>query len=686
MRGGTITLGIIGALLALIVARPALAAALGPQALYASHCASCHGDALEGGQFGPSLKSGDFVAKWKGKRGELHKFIAASMPPGGAGHLSDGDYGVLTELIVRTSAMDGPGSARQRVGYLGPKPAPELFVDPLSERARATQTAKLAALTPVTPAILQAPPPGDWLSWRGTPSLTGFSPLDQINRETAGKLTLKWSWSMKPGRNELAPLVHDGVMFVQNAEEVQALDAATGTPLWRYQREIAAEYRGPFYQVQRSFALYGRMVIVATPDRHVVALDMASGKPLWDSEIVPPELPNVLLSSGPSIAGDVIVQGTSFGPFCKGGCYVVGLDPATGRKLWRFDTVAKSGQPGDSWNGLPPEERTGAAMWVGSSYDPKLDLLYLGTAGTYDASSLLDGGPSTPAKSNAALYTDSTIALRPRTGELVWHHQHFPREVWDLDEAFERTLVTLPVKGAPREAVVSIGKIGILDALDRKDGRYLFSIDLGLQNIVTAIDPRTGRRSIDPAKVPARDKPLMICPSIEGVRNWMATAYNPTTGILYVPVLEPCMDFVRTVGDDGQDGKLDIGWIFRPRPGSDGMHGRIQAIDLVNRKLLWSQRSRALPAASLLATAGGVIFTGDTHRSFAAIDDRDGRTLWQTRLNANPSATPVTFTVDGRQYVAVVTGGGGGHDIVTPDMTPEETPGAASTTVWVFGL
>ncbi|RYE01227.1 MAG: alcohol dehydrogenase, partial [Sphingomonadales bacterium] len=237
-----------------------------------------------------------------------------------------------------------------------------------------------------------------------------------------------------------------------------------------------------------------------------------------------------------------------------------------------------------------------------------------------------------------------------------------------------------------RRAVISTGKVGILDALDRKDGKYLFSYDFGLNDLVTAIDPKTGARTIDPAKVPARDKPFEMCPSVEGVRNWMAPAYNPATHILYMPVLETCMDFIRSVGDDGTDGKLDMGWIFKPRPNSDGMRGGIRAIDLVSRKEIWAQRHRALPSSSLLLTAGGVLFHGDTHRRFGAVDETSGKELWETRLNANPSASPLTFTVDGKQYVAVVTGGGGGHDITTPEMTPEEAASTASTTVWVFGL
>ena len=661
-------------------------------ALFATHCASCHGTAMEGGAFGPALRSEAFAAKWHGKRAELSHYISHNMPPSGAGPLADADYAALTALLAGANGLDEAGGYAAafrpaRAGYLGVKPPPaKAFHDAEYDQAMAAQQARLARLTPVTPAMLLSPPPGDWLTWRRGQDLTGFSPLSEITPATAPRLRFKWAWSLEAGSNEQTPLVHDGVMFVQNGEEVQALDAAEGNLLWRYVRDVPASDRGLYNRIQRTIALFDTMVFVATPDRHVVALDAKSGALIWDTEVVPRSEAGVYLSSGPYMAGKVLVQPLSMGVACKGGCYVTGLDPATGRKLWRFDTVAKTGPAGDTWNGLPPQERTGGAGWTAGSYDPDLDLLYFGTGGTYDVSSLLDPHADGKTGNGDALYTDTTIALRPQTGALIWYHQHLARDVWDYDEAFERTLVTLPVDGRDEKAVITIGKLGILDALDRKTGRYLFSYDLGLQNVVRSIDPRTGRRDIDPAKVLIRDQPIDICPGAEGGRNWLATAYDAQTHILYVPLIETCMEMVRSVGDDGKDGKLDLGWMYLPRPGSDGKLGRIQAIDLVTRKPLWTVRARAIPASGLVLTAGGVLFSGDSARWFRAMDSRTGATLWQTRLNAVPSSTPVTFSSDGKQYIAVITGGGGGHDQTTPSITPEQIPAAPSTTIWVFGL
>jgi alcohol dehydrogenase (cytochrome c) len=658
--------------------------------LYAVQCASCHGARMEGGQFGPALKSDTFASKWHGKRTELQQFIRRNMPPAAAGQLSEADAATLTGLLVGANRLDQAGGvapAKERVGYLGVRPPPfEAFHDREYARAMAAQEARLVRLTPVTAQMLRSPAPGDWLTWRRGQDLTGFSPLTEITPATAPRLQLKWAWSMKAGSNEQVPLVHDGVMFVQSGEEVQALDAANGTLLWRYVRDVPESDRGLYNRIERTIALFGDMVFAATPDRHVVALDAKSGKLVWDTEVVPRSETGVYLTAGPFIAGKALVVPLSMGVACKGGCYVTGLDPATGRKLWRFDTVAKTGPAGDTWNGLPPEERSGGAGWTAGSYDPDLDLLYFGTGGTYDVSSLLDPHADGTVSNADALYTDTTLALRPGTGDLAWYHQHLARDVWDYDEVFERTLATLPVDGRDAQAVITIGKLGILDALDRKTGRYLFSYDLGLQDVVTAIDPKTGRRTINPAKVLQRDKPVVLCPGAEGVRNWLATSWDAARNILYVPMIETCMEEVRSVGDDGVDGKLDLGWRYVARPGSDGKLGRIQAIDLVARKPLWTVRTRAIPASGLVLTAGGVLFSGDSDRWFRAIDSRTGATLWQTRLNAQPSSNPVSFEVDGHQYVAIIAGGGGGHDQSSPSILPEEAQAAPTTTVWVFGL
>jgi alcohol dehydrogenase (cytochrome c) len=237
-----------------------------------------------------------------------------------------------------------------------------------------------------------------------------------------------------------------------------------------------------------------------------------------------------------------VIIGTSLGINTGGGNYIVGLDAATGNEAWRFNTIAKPGEPGgDSWNGAPFEQRFGGGVWTSGSYDPARNLVYFGTGNTYDIGTLMLPQPRV-GESRDALYTDSTLALDPDTGKLIWHHQHMKRDVWDLDWVFEQSLLTLPVNGKPTELVVTGGKTAIFDAMDRATGKYVFSRDLGLQNIVTAIDPVTGEETTNPALEPEPGKTKLLCPNANGARNWLTTAFDPASYILYVPLVETCTD------------------------------------------------------------------------------------------------------------------------------------------------
>jgi alcohol dehydrogenase (cytochrome c) len=253
--------------------------------------------------------------------------------------------------------------------------------------------------------------------------------------------------------------------------------------------------------------------------------------------------------------------------------------------------------------------------------------------------------------------------------------------VWDLDWAFERTLATLEIDGSPRRTVTTAGKLGIFDTLDAATGKYLFSVDSGLQTLVTAIDPKTGDKQVDPKFTPEPNVEKLICTSAIGGRNYPATAFNPGTGILYVPLNEACMNFEWTPG-----GPFDVRIPTRPRPESDGNIGRIQAIDLANHKTLWTRRQRAPESSAMLATAGGLIFEGSRDRMFRALDDRTGTVLWQTPLDGAPDAFPITFSAGGVQYVAITTGGGGPLDGGLATLAPEFSTPAAGTTLWVFRL
>jgi alcohol dehydrogenase (cytochrome c) len=456
-------------------------------------------------------------------------------------------------------------------------------------------------------------------------------------------------------------------------------------------------------EMVRAIALYQNMLYMPFLDGHLVALDIHSGKMLWDHVLVGPQeaanrLPGARdnassaqlylmdADDGPIVVdGEVIVGLAGCINSYKGGCFIVGLNAESGHQDWRFDTIARPGQPGgDSWNGAPVDQRFGASVWIAGTYDPQTDLVYFGTGQTYVTSTLLRPGPYGPygGPSTAALYTDSTVALNPRTGKLVWYYQHFPGDVWDLDWAFEQTIVTLPEHGRNEPLVVTAGKIGIFDALDAATGHYVFSRDLGAQNIVTAINPVTGAKSIDMSMVPS----LGPAPSRPRRRNCGAardepsTAYDPVTHLMYVPFIDDSCADPRQL-DQTVAGSL----VVRPGHPFDGEYGRLEAFNLQTGKFAWMKRQRAPEVSGALVTAGGVVFDGTLDRMFRASDAATGRTLWQSRLDNVPKSAPITFSVSGRQYVAVVAGG----QFETPPgnrNTPEIAAPASANTLWVFSL
>ncbi len=436
----------------------------------------------------------------------------------------------------------------------------------------------LDQFTSVTEAMLRSPAPGDWLLWRRTYSDLGFSPLTQITRQNVEELRVSWAWTLPTGRNETTPLEHDGVLFVASwGDNVQALNATTGDLLWQYSRTMPSDAR---LAVRRNIAIYGDRLFVSTSDDHLVALDVRTGTVVWDTPVADYHA-GWQVTGGPLIAKDKVLQGIV--GQSPGGGAIVALDVQTGKEAWRFHTIARPGEPGgDSWNGLPVEKRNGASVWTAGSYDPALNLAYFGVGQTYDTGPLLHS-INKPGITSDSLYTDSTLALDPETGKLVWHFQHVHNDQWDLDWAFEQEVIDLPVNGATRKLVVTNGKMGIIEAMDAATGQYQFSKDLGIQNVISAIDPKTGEKSINPAVVVGDGKPHTICPHPGGGRNWNASSYNPVTRVLYTPMVESCMDLIPA--GPGERGNLSSGynWTIRPRPDTDGKYGRTEAFESGNR-------------------------------------------------------------------------------------------------------
>lgn len=516
-----------------------------------------------------------------------------------------------------------------------------------------TKLRLLENMSPVTDAMLNNPPDSDWLIWRRTYNSFGHSPLTQINQDNVANLKKAWQQSLADGPNMATPLVHDGVMFVYGAQDtLVALDATNGEILWSYQHQSDKAASAKI-----GIALHGNKILVPTSDLRILALNSKTGEVIWDHQITSPvsaeEFSNYALRGAPLIANGQVIQGVTASFVPRGG-FIIAVDLATGEETWRFNTLARPGElGGNSWNGLSLQERSGGSVWIPGSYDAALDLIYFGTAPTYDTAPLLHS-VNQPGINNDALFTNSTIALRPKTGELVWFYQHVANDQWDMDWVYERQIMDLQIEGKSHRVVVTAGKLGIFDAMDAATGKYLFSLDMGLQNIIASIDPDTGAKTTHPNAIPNAEDTHLLCPYALGVRNWPATSYNPDNKLIYVPISEVCMDG----GPTGRGGILTSGAGMAPKPAadSDGKFGRIQAVNIETRELVWSFRETLPPTTAALSTSGGLVFTGSLDGSFKALNNSNGEVLWQTQFDEIPQSFPVTYSVDGRQYVAVVIG------------------------------
>jgi alcohol dehydrogenase (cytochrome c) len=548
----------------------------------------------------------------------------------------------------------------------------------------------LEKLTPVTDQMLEKPQPGDWLMRRGNYGAWGYSSLDQVRAGNVGRLKLAWAWNMEPGYQEEAPLAHDGIIFLGNPHNVvQALDGRTGDLLWEYRRDLPKVQGGYhndlFDRARGTIALYADKVFLATADAHIVALSARTGKPAWDTP-VGDYREGYTFTGGPIVAKGKVIAGISgcTNPGTRGGCFIVAVDANTGKELWRTATVAQPGTPGDSsWNGLAAEKRNGGSVWTAGSYDPALNLVFWGTGGPIPHSEIARGSGD-----GAVLYTDSTLALDADTGRIVWYRQLLPRDNWNFDHVFEQVLVDINVQNRPRQALIAIGKPGIIWALDRRTGEFLWTRETTYQTVIKSIDQESGKVVINEGLIPRRlDETHFVCPSYYGGKLWMATAYDPISKTLFLPLNNLCMDYKAVEqepleGEDYGRGRLE----FRHAPDNKGIVGRVDAVKLEQRETAWSHQRRPYWSSSLLTTAGGLVFGGDTNRRLAAFDSATGKVLWEMSLNSQPGGFPITFMAGGKQYVAVPVGLSLIGNRVVRSLTPEiPVPGRGST-LWVFTL
>jgi alcohol dehydrogenase (cytochrome c) len=508
-----------------------------------------------------------------------------------------------------------------------------------------------------------------------------YSRLNQVDRKSIRRLVPVWSLSLDNNWGEQAqPIVYNGVMYVTNARHTVAIDVGTGKQLWKHTLEWPADTpRVVCCGVSnKGAAIYNGRIYRTTLDAHVLALDARDGKEIWKTKIAE-WTEGVSLTLAPLIANGVLVIGNSGAEFGVRG-FIDGIDPETGKRLWRRYTIPARGEKGnETWpQNSNAWEIGGGSAWITGSYDPQLDLMYWGTGNPAPWASQSRPGDN--------LYTSSVLAIRPKTGEIAWYYQFTPNDAYDYDACWELINAELKVDGRDRKVIMQLNRNGFVYVLDRATGSLISARPYEKVNWASHVDPDTGKPvETDIAKSVRDAKPTELWPSTRGAKNWMHASFNPQTGLLYAATLHEARMYKHLEIKPHVVGQryMYIENLPIPRPASQPL-GHIDAIDPLTGQKKWRVPLMDFQIwSATLSTGGGLVFTGKATGEFIALDADNGKQLWQFQTGSGINAMPVTYTHKGRQYVTVLSGIGGLYWNINREALKSVPQGGS---VWTFAL
>jgi alcohol dehydrogenase (cytochrome c) len=618
------------------------------RATFVSRCASCHGTDGNGGELGPAIaariptRSDDdllelirngrpaagmpaFPAVTTREAADLTAFLRTLRPRGGVApartsyRLSDGT--VVSGLVMNSTIADAQVLGDDRRLHL-------------LRRSGETWREVRSQV--------------DWPLYNGTTNGHRYSALAQIDTANVDRLAPRWIFTVpNASRLQVTPAVVDGVMYVTVANECYALDAGTGRQIWHYQRPRTRGLIGNAAGgINRGVAVAGDRVFMVTDHAHIIALNRHTGALLWETEMADWRQ-NYNATGAPLTVDGLVITGTSGGDEGVRG-FIAAFDQATGKEAWRFWTVPAPGEPkSETWQGKGIAH-PGGATWMTGAYDPTLETLYWPVG---------NPGPDLIGDDRLGdnLYTDSVVALDPKTGVLKWHFQFTPHDVWDYDAQEPLALVDADWDGRPRKLLVQANRNGFFYVLDRTDGRFLFGTRFAKQVTWATGLAADGRPLRAPDMEPSAEG-RRVCPSLDGASNWYSTAFHPATGLYYVQTNDKCGIFTRTPAE-WEAGKGFMGGSFRQAPDEPAQRV-LRAFDIRTGKPVWElpQSGAVNSWGGVLATAGGLVFVAEDSGAFMAVDATNGRPLWRFQTNQLWKASPMTYQFDGMQYVAIAAG------------------------------